>query len=254
MDETQIYHAANALLTRSLKRAIGLGHVLNDSADSYFNDCRFLLCCLLRHQGEWMSEDEIFSRWPVDVEEPHIMRRDNILRTMAFSGAADVDATQVSGKGTPMGWTKYKAPSVPHEVGVALNNFRFFGDFRECGSGVIDEVDIVVGDLFCPFPSQLGLRGDTYLWGKLASYFSTENIYAEFNLEHAMERGFEHLLNTGFNRAPEQFFNDGLAHGGMSSGVVSMQWWRSVGVRVLAQRLEVIRPALPVDVFGIAEA
>lgn len=137
----------------------------------------------------------------------------------------------------------------------SLHNLCSINHFQKFGAGENDgkEFEIVVGDIFCPFPRTFGSRGDRYLWGKLASYFSMEKIYAEFNAELALERAFEHLLDVRFSRAPEEFFNEGLAHGGMSSGVVSMQWWKSTGLRLLNNRIEAIRAALPVDLFEISE-
>lgn len=95
-----------------------------------------------------------------------------------------------------------------------------------------------VGNLFNPSPHSWGLRGDPYLWDDLALLFkhvplppSVETLSAM--LEAAFLTQTAHLLQT-VDSSP--FFVERYAHGGMSSGGVSPEFWRDKAFPLILER------------------
>jgi len=93
-----------------------------------------------------------------------------------------------------------------------------------------------IGDLFKKEPIQWGLRGDPYLWMEMGEYFSTVQIPSSVSdLEKEIERAF--LLFTGKTLSHrENFFVEKYAHGGMSSGGISPEFWRNQAIPLLIER------------------
>ena len=85
-----------------------------------------------------------------------------------------------------------------------------------------------ISSLFSPEPEQWGLRGDPFLWREMAEAFRNVPIPSSAN---ALTRGiacmFEALTTHPLDDG-EQVFVPRLAHGGMSSGHVSLEFWREV--------------------------
>ena len=88
----------------------------------------------------------------------------------------------------------------------------------------------------------------------LAGYFWGWEISADINVEHVIKDGFRHLAGQSFDGVEREFFNVGLADGGMSSGNVSMEWWRRTGLPLLVERFNTILPVLPVDFSPLRDA
>ncbi len=86
-------------------------------------------------------------------------------------------------------------------------------------------------------PKRWGFRGDPYFWKYLQEraedmeLCSPEELEAWIRREHAALSG-EEMTENSIVRV-EQF-----AHGGMSSGGISGQWWTEDGLPLLKSRLE----------------
>jgi molybdenum cofactor cytidylyltransferase len=124
-----------------------------------------------------------------------------------------------------------------------LTNFRLSLDFikeaAECGR---DPKCLRVEDIFFPMPCQWGLRGDSYLWAALAAYMATD--LDEIDFATRFHDAFLAVSGLDFDTAPEEFLVERLMHGGMSSGVISMTWWRETGYPLLASRFEALEAAI----------
>ena len=98
-----------------------------------------------------------------------------------------------------------------------------------------------VGPLFDPDPWQWGLRGDPHLWWHMAEVLSGEPCpETTAQLAALIERTFETLTGASWATA-EPFYLEQYAHGGMSSGYVSPDWWRETGLPLLLERFAAAR-------------
>ena len=93
-----------------------------------------------------------------------------------------------------------------------------------------------IGQLFEIEPDSWGLRGDPNLWRAMRDYFFVVSLPSnatelEKQIEHAFQQLAGHSLQT-----PEHFFVEEFAHGGMSSGGISPEYWRESGLRLLLAR------------------
>jgi hypothetical protein len=95
-----------------------------------------------------------------------------------------------------------------------------------------------VADLFEEEPVQWGLRGDPYLWREMREHFSAIPIPGSItDLEKEIEKAF--LLIAGKHiSSSEHFFVDRFAHGGMSSGYISPEFWRDRAMPLIKKRFE----------------
>jgi hypothetical protein len=93
-----------------------------------------------------------------------------------------------------------------------------------------------IANLFEPEPVQWGLRGDPYLWREMAQHFfdvplpsSAAHLTAE--LEAAFQLLTNHPLSlSGSIHMPRH------SHGGMSSGLISIEFWQSTAFPLLLSR------------------
>lgn len=95
----------------------------------------------------------------------------------------------------------------------------------------------MIGDLFKSPPSPWwGLRGDPFLWKDLARVFrKVPTPRSEAILMSMLEGAF--LALTGYTiEHTEDFFVERYAHGGMSSGGVSPEFWREKAIPLLRRR------------------
>ena len=95
-----------------------------------------------------------------------------------------------------------------------------------------------VSIIFKEKPRQWGLRGDSYFWSCLEEKFSKYEFpfkYEEF--ERIVKE--EHLKLTEVELTNESIAEcQEFAHGGMSSGVISGEFWNTVALPLLKKRLE----------------
>lgn len=117
---------------------------------------------------------------------------------------------------------------------LAYLNARYFRD-RVTGAAGSD-IGMRLTTLFEEEPDQWGLRGDPYLWREMATSLSdSEWPETEAGLIELLERTF--IVLTGSELARQgSVFVERYAHGGMSSGQVSMEFWREKALPLLRSR------------------
>ncbi|MCC6074379.1 ankyrin repeat domain-containing protein [Pseudomonas sp. GCM10022188] len=99
----------------------------------------------------------------------------------------------------------------------------------------------VVADLFDPAPSHWGLRGDLFLWLEMRHALSHTALPATADALAGIVQGAFAAI-TGAQLVVEQDVRvPHLARGGMSSGMVSGEFWCRQGIPILQQRLEWLR-------------
>jgi len=94
-----------------------------------------------------------------------------------------------------------------------------------------------VSALFNPDPIQWGFRGDPYLWREMASTLkdvALPNTGAE--LDRLLEEAFDRLVGASLSSPASSVFVQRYSHGGMSSGRVSLAFWRDTGFPLLRSR------------------
>ena len=95
-----------------------------------------------------------------------------------------------------------------------------------------------VGVLFDPEPRTWGLRGDPYLWRALRKRLADEPMPASPDeVARVLHATFEELTGTALaDDSAEHIYRREFAHGGMSSGMISLETWRRQLVPMLVQR------------------
>ena len=95
-----------------------------------------------------------------------------------------------------------------------------------------------VSDLFDPEPQTWGLRGDPYLWRALRAHLSGQDIPASADeLADLLHQAFRELAGTDLASDPAtSVHREQYAHGGMSSGMISLEAWRQRLMPMLAER------------------
>ena len=94
-----------------------------------------------------------------------------------------------------------------------------------------------VSEIFDERPVQWGFRGDPYLWDEMAKSFSTIDITcSKSQFTVLFKEFFLELTNHAFEG--DYIFVEDFAHGGMSSGMVSIEFWKEKGLPLLLERLE----------------
>lgn len=97
-----------------------------------------------------------------------------------------------------------------------------------------------IGDLFANEPTQWGLRGDPYLWRAMgAALQHVEMPTTAADLYHHLTATFCALTGADFETSETVKVN-AMAHGGMSSGMISGAFWRQRGFPLLLGRFEVL--------------
>jgi O-acetyl-ADP-ribose deacetylase (regulator of RNase III) len=93
-----------------------------------------------------------------------------------------------------------------------------------------------IADLFTAEPAQWGLRGDPYLWRAMREHFAAVPRPATMaGLEEQIAAAFLQLTGHPLS-ADDPFFVERFAHGGMSSGHISPEFWREAAVPLIKQR------------------
>jgi hypothetical protein len=93
-----------------------------------------------------------------------------------------------------------------------------------------------IEDLFQDEPGEWGLRGDPYLWGEMQKYFSGVPIPGdEGHLKSCISKFFKSLTGKALSTR-KNFYVDGFANGGMSSGYIDPTFWRKKAIPLLIQR------------------
>jgi hypothetical protein len=93
-----------------------------------------------------------------------------------------------------------------------------------------------LGQLFDDEPHSWGLRGDPYLWKAMRESFSSVPLPSDAaELEQQLARAFQELTGRPLSTATH-FFVEEFAHGGMSSGGISPEFWRERALPLLRAR------------------
>jgi hypothetical protein len=96
--------------------------------------------------------------------------------------------------------------------------------------------------LFEPEPQQWGLRGDPYLWRALRDHLSDTDVpTSTAEVSVILHATFADL--SGVDLATHQVasvYLEQYAHGGMSSGVISVHTWRHRLMPMLTERADVL--------------
>jgi hypothetical protein len=95
-----------------------------------------------------------------------------------------------------------------------------------------------VSDLFDPEPQTWGLRGDPHLWRALRARLAGQDVPAtEGELTDLLHEAFRELVGTDLASDPaEAVHREQYAHGGMSSGMISLDTWRTRLLPMLTER------------------
>ncbi|TLP78497.1 hypothetical protein FEA48_04655 [Pseudomonas nitroreducens] len=93
-----------------------------------------------------------------------------------------------------------------------------------------------VAELFREEPIQWGLRGDPYLWREMAELLvDTPWPAGDVELTQRLTALFEQLAGISLDD-PKPVHLPRHAHGGMSSGMVSSEFWRERAIPLLVER------------------
>ncbi|MCC3359137.1 hypothetical protein [Bacillus sp. REN16] len=96
-----------------------------------------------------------------------------------------------------------------------------------------------VSIIFEQKPEQWGLRGDPYLWDDLQTAFAMVPLpCSESQFTQLLKRYFEELTNHPFDSETDFFIVEKYAHGGISSGGISMEFWEMRALPLLMNRLK----------------
>jgi hypothetical protein len=99
-----------------------------------------------------------------------------------------------------------------------------------------------LAELFREEPLYWGLRGDPYLWREMAGQLAdTPWPASEAELAQLLAGLFEQLAGVGLDH-PTHVHLPRHAHGGMSSGMISSQFWRERAIPLLLERYRTLSP------------
>lgn len=99
----------------------------------------------------------------------------------------------------------------------------------------------MLSSIFDNKPSQWGLRGDPYLWEELSTQFrnidipSTEEDFLAIFKEKYME-----LTKVSLDE-DRNIYIERFSRGGMSSGMVSYEFWRERALPLLLERYRLLK-------------
>jgi hypothetical protein len=92
--------------------------------------------------------------------------------------------------------------------------------------------------LFDPEPRRWGLRGDPHLWQALREYLSDTDVPASASeVSRLLHTAFGQLAGVDLASDPaSSVYREQFAHGGMSSGMISLDTWRQELMPLLTER------------------
>lgn len=94
-----------------------------------------------------------------------------------------------------------------------------------------------LSELFNPTPMPWGLRGDPCLWAEMAlALADVPRPATEAQLNQLLEEVFERAVGLPADSSATSAFVERYSHGGMSSGHVSLEFWRETGFPLLRSR------------------
>lgn len=94
-----------------------------------------------------------------------------------------------------------------------------------------------LSDLFQPEPISWGCRGDPYLWQEMSETLAALPLPpSEAQLAEILEATFERLVGLPTSAQESSVFIERHAHGGMSSGHISLGFWRETALPLFLAR------------------
>ena len=95
-----------------------------------------------------------------------------------------------------------------------------------------------VAALFDPEPSRWGFRGDPHLWRAMKEHLADVDLpSARGEVTGVLQAAFRELTGTDLASDPASWVTrEQYAHGGMSSGMISLDTWRQRLMPMLAER------------------
>lgn len=114
-----------------------------------------------------------------------------------------------------------------------------------CGRRTDNPGEGVLGDAFDVMHRQWGMRGDPHVWEALRDLLADAPTPCQTGaVRHAFTDGIHRLTGIDVDREERhQVYLDGFDHGGMSGGVLDVDWWRQEGIPLLVQRAVERRPS-----------
>jgi len=95
---------------------------------------------------------------------------------------------------------------------------------------------LLISELFAPEPPQWALRGDAFLWREMREHFHGAALPSSAEaLQSELEQAFQFLTGHPLSHA-EPIFLTRHSHGGMSSGHVVPEFWRTTAFPLLVSR------------------
>lgn len=102
-------------------------------------------------------------------------------------------------------------------------------------------------DIFSKTPAQWGLRGDPYLWEDMKRTLATVRLPSSAaKVRSGLEKAFLNLTGRPIS-TDEYFYVEKYAHGGMSSGGIAPDFWRTSGIPILIENFINLVAALPTE-------
>ena len=94
-----------------------------------------------------------------------------------------------------------------------------------------------LADAFDVHVDQYGGRGDLHLWHAMRERLAGVPVpEGEDAVRAAYVTAFNEIVGVDLDTEPERrVFRKELDHGGMSGGVVDLEWWRSTGLPLLVE-------------------
>lgn len=116
-----------------------------------------------------------------------------------------------------------------------------------CGRRTDEPGTGVLGDGFDVVHRQWGLRGDPHAWAALRDLVAdTPTPATAEEVRAAYVAGLARVVGVDVDTSDQhQVIRGELDHGGMSGGVVDLDWWRSKGIPLLVDRALDRRPSAP---------
>jgi hypothetical protein len=104
-----------------------------------------------------------------------------------------------------------------------------------------------VSDLFDPEPRTWGLRGDPHLWRALRARLADQDAPTSADeLASLLHAAFRELTGTDLVGDPAtSAYLEQYAHGGLSSGMISLDTWRQQLMPMLLERARARLPGRP---------
>jgi hypothetical protein len=108
-----------------------------------------------------------------------------------------------------------------------------------------DPATVKLSALFDPEPPTWGLRGDPYLWRELREHLSGADLPASVaETVGLLHEAFSELTGVDLASDPaSSLYREQYAHGGMSSGMISLDTWRQRLMPLLADRARALLQA-----------